>query len=511
MGRVSRTIVAVGYARYSTNKQTDNSIEYQKNAILQFCREKGLTLRRFYVDEATTGTNMARQGLQQLIRDAERGDFNTVIIYDISRGSRNVGDWFNFRNLMLEFGVQVIAVHQELGDVTDPNAFLKEAITVSFAQYEVLQARNKSMAGSKQRASKAKFMGGTPPLGYDIVDGEYVINEVEARWVKTIHYMYAMGAKYREILEAIPEARSKLGNPLDATSLHAILKNPRYDGTFIWNEFEHKVMGMWSGRTPKPKDEVTKIPGGIPAIVTPELKKEVLKRMASRAYGGRNSAKRDYLLTGLIECELCGSTYHGRTSKNKKGFVSVSYVCGNKYNYRRNRTTKCTAPNIQAAKLESFVVAKLKEFLKTADFTAMAKEIARQVNNASAELKEEKAELAKINTQLHNGMKAILDGMYFPELQDEMDRLRVRKNELEEIIATVESNQRKVSVEDVLKLFDYSVELLEEGNVQQAIQRHVTKIYAHADGKCTINMGVCINGCGGAQYIVHTTFIFNAA
>ena len=121
------------------------------------------------------------------------------------------------------------------------------------------------------------------------------------------------------------------------------------------------------------------------------------------------------------------------------------------------------------------------------------------------------AELAKINTQLHNGMKAILDGMYFPELQDEMDRLRVRKNELEEIIATVESNQRKVSVEDVLKLFDYSVELLEEGNVQQAIQRHVAKIYAHADGKCTINMGVCINGCGGAQYIVHTTFIFNAA
>ena len=167
---------------------------------------------------------MARQGLQQLIRDAERGEFNTVIIYDISRGSRNVGDWFNFRNLMLEFGIQVIAVHQELGDVTDPNAFLKEAITVSFAQYEVLQARNKSMAGSKQRASKAQFMGGTPPLGYDIVDGEYVINEVEARWVKIIHYMYAMGAKYREILEAIPEARSKLGNHSIATSLHAILK-----------------------------------------------------------------------------------------------------------------------------------------------------------------------------------------------------------------------------------------------------------------------------------------------
>lgn len=501
----------VGYARYSTDKQTDNSIAYQKDAILRYCMEHNLALQRFYVDEGATGTNLERKGLQELIGAAKRKEFDAVIVYDISRGSRDIGDWFNFRSLMFEFGVTVISVKQKLGDIMNPNDFLQEAIGVTFAQFEVLQARSKSIAGSKQRASECKFMGGTPPLGYDVVDGHYVINEMEARWVRIIHLMYVMGSTYKEIIKTIPEARSKRGNPLNENSLHTILKNPRYDGTYIWNEKEHKVMSTWAGGTPKPEEEVTRIKNGMPAIVTPEIKREVMDRMADRSFGGRNAAKRDYLLSGLIECELCGSTYYGRTSKNKKGYETTSYACGNKYNYKRNGAEKCTAKNINANDIETFVVTHLKHYLKTADFTQVAQEISRQINSASADLKTEKSELAKINSQLHNGMKAVLDGMYFPELQAEMDRLRVRKNELEDIINRAESERPTVSAEAIVRLFKESVDQMDQGDMLQIIRHHVTKIYAHADGSCTVNMGVCVIGCGGAQHVVHTTYYFKVA
>lgn len=503
--------IAVGYARKSTDKQSENSIEYQKSAILKFCERNGLKLKSFYVDDALTGTNLNRQGLQELISDARKKKFNTVVIYDISRGSRDVGDWFTLRSLMAELGVRVVSVKQDLGDLMDPSNFIKEVMEVSIAQYEVLQARSKSIAGSKHRASKAKFMGGTPPLGYDIIQGQYVINPTEAKWVRMIHLMYILGATYKEILANIPEARSKRGNPLTETSIHAILKNPRYDGTYIWNEYEHKVMGIWAGRNRKPKDEVTKIEGGIPAIVTPEVKREVMARMADRRYGGRNAAKREYLLSGLIECEMCGGAFHGRTTKNSKGYETVTYVCGSKYNYKLSSEERCKAKNINAVELEAFVVAQLKHYLKTADFTEVAQEIAKQINNASADLKKEKSELAKITTKIRNGMQAILDGMYFPELQEEMDRLRVRKDELEEIIAKAKSNSPKIDVEDVIGLFRESVVGLENGNVAQVIRHHVTKIYAHADGSKTVNLGVCVTGCGGAQLITHTTVIFKAA
>ncbi|MDI9412761.1 MAG: recombinase family protein [Bacillota bacterium] len=503
-------IEVVGYARYSTDKQTVNSIEYQQAAIAKYCEEHDLNLKRFYIDEAASGTNLARQGFQALIEDAKRGRFQAVVIYDISRGSRSVGDWFFFREQMSELGIEVIAIDQELGDLMDPTDFFQESIQATVAHFEVLQTRKKSKAGSKQRAQKAKFMGGTPLLGYDVRNGYYTLNEVEARWVKTTHHMYLNGHSYKEILAAIPEAKSKRGRPLTESSIYAILANPKYDGTFTWNVEEHKRMGKWAGRVAKPEEEVVYLEDAIPAIVSKEVKKEVLEKMASRKHRSVSTAKREYLLSGLIECELCGSFYHGRTTKNSKGYETVSYVCGKKYNYRKGVKRCSKAKNIDANALETFVVAQLRHYLKTTDFNEVAKEIVQQVNNASPNLKTEKQELAKIGTQLHNGMKAVLDGMYFPELQEEMDRLRVRKSELEDIISKAESERPRVTIGDVLRIFESSTELVEE-NTAQVIKYHVSKIYAHADGSCTVNMGVCLTGCGGAQQVIHTTYIFKAA
>ncbi len=509
-GVTKMTTVPVGYARYSTDKQTQNSIEYQKTAIRNYCQDNGLRLQRFYADEATSGTSLERRGLQNLISDAKSGAFNAVIIYDISRGSRNIGDWFTFRELMAELEIKVIAVNQELGDLTDPTDFFRESIEVSVAQFEVLQTRKKSRAGSLQRAAKAKFMGGTPPLGYDVKDGMYVLNEIEARWVKTIHNMYLDNRRYKEIMEAMPEARSKRGRPLTPSSLNAILSNRIYDGTYIWNEKEHRRLGKWAGRISKPEEKVVYLEDTLPAIVSKETKRKVLKKLASRRQRNVSTAKREYLLSGLIECELCGSVYYGRTVTNRRGYKSVSYVCSKKYNYRDN-VERCTrTKNINAHDLETFVVAQLKHYLATTDYNQVAREIANQVNNASPELSAEKTELAKIETKLHNGMKAVLDGMYFPELQDEMNRLRVRKSELEDIISKAESERPGVSADDVVRLFKNSVDMLESGRVKEVVQYHVSKIIAHADGSCAVNVGVCLIGCGGAQHREHTTYFFTA-
>ena len=96
---------AAAYARYSTDHQQHNSIEYQLDAIRAYCREHGITLTATYTDEAETGTNMDRPGFQAMMAAAERGEFEAVVTYDITRGSRDVGDWFQFRKRMLLLGV----------------------------------------------------------------------------------------------------------------------------------------------------------------------------------------------------------------------------------------------------------------------------------------------------------------------------------------------------------------------------------------------------------------------
>lgn len=489
---------AAAYARYSTDHQQRNSIEYQLDAIRDYCREHSITITATYVDEKETGTNTDRPGFQAMMRAAERGEFSAVVIYDVSRGSRDVGDWFTMRKRLMMLGVQVISTTQTLGDLTSGNDFLVELLNVGLGHREVLETRQKSIAGVAVKAKEGKFLGGVPPLGYDVVDGAYVVNPVEARTVRTIFELYGAGRSYNEILNAVAGAVGKRGRPLGKNSLHSILTNERYIGTYSWNKRRVKLFRKWAGGTPNPN--AVRLEGMIPAIIDENTWERVQQRMSDNKRNARNKAKHTYLLSGLIECEECGATYVGHTSTNSKGVETRYYVCGNKY-----RTRTCGAKNINADEIETFVVQQLKAYLLGVDFEEEARRIADQVNSSTADLRVERAELADINAKINNGLKAILSGMDIPELRDEMDKLRVRKAELEDIIGRRTANRKPVSPENIARIFEEAVDKWDT-NLPTIIKQHIGKIYAHTDGSCSVCVGVYLIGCGGAQYIVCATY-----
>jgi len=88
---------AVAYARYSTDNQNEKSIAYQVKEIEKYCKNNDLKLIDVYFDEAKTGFNTKRDDFNRMIADAERNKFDCIVIYDISRMSRNVKDWFSAR------------------------------------------------------------------------------------------------------------------------------------------------------------------------------------------------------------------------------------------------------------------------------------------------------------------------------------------------------------------------------------------------------------------------------
>jgi site-specific DNA recombinase len=71
---------------------------------------------------------------------------------------------------MLRIGVQVISATQKLCSITNPNGFLVELISVGLGEHQVLVTRQKSIAGTTEKAKQGIFCGGIPPLGYDIED-----------------------------------------------------------------------------------------------------------------------------------------------------------------------------------------------------------------------------------------------------------------------------------------------------------------------------------------------------
>ena len=222
----------------------------------------------------------------------------------------------------------------------------------------------------------------------------------------------------------------------------------------------------------------------IPQIIDNKTWERVQKRMSDRKHRAVNKAKREYLLSGLIECADCGATYVGHTSTNSKGYSTRYYCCGNKY-----RTHSCNSKNINADEIETFVVQNLKMYLLGLNFEKMAHEIADRVNNASPDLSAERRELADINAKINNGTRAVLNGLDYPELQTELFKLRVRKSELEDILSR-SSKKNSVSAEKIIEMFQHSIDNWDTD--LKNILKSMIKIYAHADGSFDLNIGVHI-------------------
>lgn len=136
---------AAAYARYSTDNQTDNSIAYKFEKINKYSEENNIEIVKYYADEACSDTNTDRIGCMQMCEGARNKDFKAVIIYDTSRGSRNIADWFNFRKEMRKLDILVISTSRRLGNIANPNDFLVELISVGLGEHQVLDTRQKSI------------------------------------------------------------------------------------------------------------------------------------------------------------------------------------------------------------------------------------------------------------------------------------------------------------------------------------------------------------------------------
>ena len=489
-----QTRTAAAYARYSTDNQTHSSIEYQMRKIEEHCKANGITIVARFADEAYSGTNTERPAFQALVAAARKHEFSAVVVYDISRGSRDVADWFGFRREMALLGIEVISVEDKLGNILNPSDYLTELITVGLGQHHVLTSRQKSMDSIATKAKTGQFLGGYPPLGYDVKDGQYIINPQESRIVKQIFELYAAGKSYDYILSEIGEVRGKRGRVIGKNALHYILKNERYIGVYSWCKVHQKIMGKYAGRIQN--ENAVRIEGAIPAIIDMNTWEKVQARMSDNKRNATNKAKREYLLSGLIECTACGGTYVGHTNVSR-GHEYKCYCCGTKY---RNHT--CSAKNINAEEIETFVVQNLEMYLLALDFDKMAKKIADSINGAADDLKAERMELLDVEAQLANGTKAILKGLDYPELQQEMFKLRVRKSELEDILGR-KNPKRPVDPEKIAALFrsfaeNWSTDLNE-------IVRSMVKIYEHPDGSYDVNIGVHIMSCGSTKHLLCTT------
>lgn len=425
---------AAAYVRYSSDNQREESIEAQLRAIREYSSREGITIVKIYADEARSATTDNRPEFQHMMSEAPSGLFDCIIVHKLDRFSRDRYDSAYYKRYLKKNNIKLISVLENLND--SPESIILESVLEGMAEYYSRNLAREVMKGMKETAYECKHAGGIPPLGYDVApDKTYVINEAEAMAVRLIFTMYADGYGYSPIIEALNEKcfKTKLGKPFGKNSLHEILVNEKYTGVYVFNKTERKIAGARNGHKRKSDDEIIRVPGGIPAIVSEKTWSKVQERMkANKHRQASYRARVVYLLSGHIYCGNCNGAMvgkHGLMGRNHSEYGY--YECST-----RKRTKTCDMKPINKDYIEHAVVDALytnffspKIIDKTVD--EFYETLQGEKHEIPTYLKSSKKQLSQVNLQIKHVVDAIANGMYHESMKEKMNELEASKSALE--------------------------------------------------------------------------------
>ena len=199
------------YVRKSTEKGLElefNSLHNQEEACRSYILSQAFNNWEYfktYTDGGISGGTMERPALKQMLEDIRHGLIQTVVVYKVDRLSRSIMDFHNMMKEFDKYGCSFVSITQAF-DTSTSMGKLTLNMLLSFAQFE--REVSSERVRDKIRASKAKglWTGGTPKLGYDLIDKKLIINKVEA---EQVCYLFESYLKYGSLSELEKIAESK--------------------------------------------------------------------------------------------------------------------------------------------------------------------------------------------------------------------------------------------------------------------------------------------------------------
>jgi DNA invertase Pin-like site-specific DNA recombinase len=323
---------AVIYARFSTDLQSASSLDDQVRLCREPIERDGHELVQVYKDRAVSGATLMRQGIQALMQDTVRGDFELVYAEALDRISRDQEDVAGVFKRLCFADVKIITLSE--GEIGELHVGLKGTMNALFLK----DLADKTRRGLRGRVELGRSGGGNS-YAYDVVRslradgtaqaGERRIDLAKADIVRRIFREYSQGLSPRTIAKRLNRdgISGPTGAPWGPSTINGnrkrgtgILNNEIYIGKLIWNRLRYvkdPISGKRRSRLNPEKDWIIK---AIPElrIVGQELWEAVKARQAATTRDTRPDARNKafweqqrprYLVSGLMKCGQCGASY----------------------------------------------------------------------------------------------------------------------------------------------------------------------------------------------------------
>ena len=511
--------IAVGYCRFSSENQREESIDSQQRNIKNYAHKEGYQIIDWYIDKALSGTTDKRPQFKKMVEQAKKGKFRTILVNKLDRFSRDKWGSQFYKFELSKHSVVVRSVTEPIDD--SPAGKMMESMLEGMAQFYSDNLSQEVKRGMNENAYNAVFNGGTVPFGYkkiprlDKVTGlpiftkkrgmachDIALCEHESEGVKLIFDRALAGKQLLEICQELTEKgyRTRLGNVFRSSALEVILRNEKYMGTYTFNKRKN-IRTFEGGKQQRKNDEenIIKIEDGVPAIVSKETFEAVQRLMDGRKYkSGRT--RDEYLLVGKIKCGECEDTYRGARKGKKygKGYYQY-YTCqaprrcletGKKLEF----DDRCRNHAIGRVAVERFVINEIRELVF--DVTNIEnvmnlynEYISQTSDNNDAIIRRLEIELEDINRKIDMAVDKIMleqDPNLSEKMRDRVIAFEAEKENLKHRL-TLEYEQRSqvfVTSKDFKKAFTKARELLTKGgfeNQKRIVDMFLNKVLVFHD------------------------------
>ncbi len=414
------------YMRTSSDEQREaGTIQTQAEVLRARAERMDLEIVKTYADDGVSGVTPLheRPAGQTLLADAKVGKFDTVLVYKLDRLARTQLGILDAADRLERMGVALRSATEHYETAT-PQGRLMFQMLGSFAEFEKSNINERTRDGLYRAHRSGRHLAPVP-FGYRAgEDGRLLVVEVEAQVVEQVFENIAAGASLyseAERLNALgvrpPSAKYESGKKRyvakswRAPTLRGIIRQTAYSGK--------RTVKLATGETIQQETS---------AIVSADLQRRAIDRLEeNRRYSG-GRPHRNYLLRGLVECEVCGCSCVGRNHP-RHGKPYYYYRCGDDHPTRGNRAPRGHAPYVQAPWLEETVWSDVRQFLCNPGAVLERIREQRESGAEKAELEERKADLIKRLREVERERDRLLDLYVTGEINTDWLTSHVRDRE----------------------------------------------------------------------------------
>lgn len=427
---------AVIYARYSSDSQTEQSIEGQLRVCEEYAQKNNILILNTYIDRAMTGTNDNRPDFQRMIKDSSRKEWNYVLVYKLDRFSRNKYETAIHKKTLKDNGVKVLSAMENIPDT--PEGIILESLLEGMNVYYSAELSQKVKRGMRETRLKGFYQGGGLPYGYKVVDRKVVIDETKAETVRFMYDSYSKGVTVKTLIaELTAKGILYKGKPFAPNTVYGILGNEKYSGSY------------------RKDDEI--IDNIYPQLIPTDTYQKVREKAEKNKFGKR-SVKTVYLLRHKVKCGYCGRPISAETGTARNGEVKRYYKCIG----RKKDNNGCIKTQIPKEFLEEFVSnVIIEKLIDTQNIHTIIAEIMRRQNlNENGNLKMLSNEKSRIDRALDNLVTAIENGITSNTTNKRLHDLEKQQEELERQILIERSKTAvKLNESDIRQYYEQALRL----------------------------------------------------